>query len=86
VHHVLIRNRPSYSYKTWPNTMAGRLSPRPGTLGEVYLLGCGQLGQVHCPFGQLQVPEDEQPQSLMVKVGLSFFVSFDSIRSAKDGL
>ncbi len=36
----------------------------------------GQLGQVHCPFGQLQVPEDEQPQSLMVKVGLSFFLFF----------
>jgi hypothetical protein len=29
----------------------------------------GQLGQVHCPEGQLQVPVDEQPQSLMMKVG-----------------
>jgi hypothetical protein len=40
-----------------------------------YLFGFGQLGQVHCPEGQLQVPEDEQPQSLMMKVvgGLLFF-------------
>ena len=29
----------------------------------------GQLGQVHCPEGQLQVPEVEHPQSLMVKSG-----------------
>jgi hypothetical protein len=33
-----------------------------------YLLGFGQLGQVHCPAGQLQVPVVEHPQSLMVKI------------------
>ena len=36
----------------------------------------GQLGQVHCPEGQLQVPDDEHPQSLMVRGGLTFFGGF----------
>jgi hypothetical protein len=34
----------------------------------------GQLGQVHCPEGQLQVPEVEHPQSLMVKSGCEEWV------------
>lgn len=34
----------------------------------------GQLGQVHCPEGQLQVPEVEHPQSLMVKSGCGEWV------------
>jgi hypothetical protein len=33
----------------------------------VAVLLTGQLGQVHCPLGQLHVPVDEHPQSLMVE-------------------
>jgi len=39
----------------------------------LYLLGRGQLGQVHCPLGQLHVPVDEHPQSLMVKAVVCIF-------------
>jgi hypothetical protein len=33
----------------------------------------GQLGQVHCPLGQLHDPVDEHPQSLMVEGRLFVF-------------
>jgi hypothetical protein len=50
----------------------------------VYLLGRGQLGQVHWPFGQLQVPDDEHPQSLMVTGVMFLFFSFGSCGFKRD--
>ncbi len=45
----------------------------------------GQLGQVHCPEGQLQVPEDEQPQSLMMKVVRELLFFSTLLRSVREG-